>query len=154
MAEVIALLTGVAVIRLTADAVLDLWSRDRGPTAGDRTAARNEIVASCTQVVQWYEQAAQAVAGAGRVSDQLDHDDDADLRLLEAVRRDLTGADGQGTATAVRMIWTADHIDAIRYLQGAIMAPARAIAAVEQAPRPSLLLRRSSRQLQPGITQS
>ncbi|MGA7418265.1 MAG: FUSC family protein [Acidimicrobiales bacterium] len=154
MADVIALLTGVALIRLTADAVLDLWSRDRGSTAGDRTAARNEILASGTQVVQWYEQLAQAIAGVGLVSDQLDHEADANFRLLEAVRRDLTGSDGQGTATAVRMIWTADHIDAIRYLQGAIVAPARAVAAAEQALRPNMIPSRFSRQLQPDLTQS
>ncbi len=153
MAEVIALLTGVAVLRLTADAVLDLWNRDRGSMAGDRTAARNEILASGAQVLQWYEQTAQAIAGVGRVGDQLDHDDAAGDHLIEAVRRDLTGDDGRGTATAVKMIWTADHIDAIRYLQAAIVAPARAVAGAELL-RPTMLVRRPWSQAQSDVTRS
>ena len=142
MADVITLLTGVAVLRLTADAVLSLWGRDRSATAGDRTAARNEVLRSGTRVAEWYERAARAIAGVGHVGDPLDHDDAADRRLVEAVRRDLTGEDGRGSATAVRMIWTAEHIDAIRYLQAGIVAPAREVAAAEQALRPD---RRRSR---------
>jgi hypothetical protein len=57
------------------------------------------------------------------------HDKSADARLIAAVRRDLTGEDGQGTATAVRMIWTADHLDAARRLQATLVGPSRAIAA-------------------------
>jgi hypothetical protein len=36
--------------------------------------------------------------------------------------------------TAVKMIWTADHLDAARLLQDRILAPARAAAAVQRAP--------------------
>jgi hypothetical protein len=34
--------------------------------------------------------------------------------------------DGRPTATAVRTIWTGDHLDAARRLQEAIVEPARA----------------------------
>jgi hypothetical protein len=60
----------------------------------------------------------------------LAHDKAADGRLIEAVRRDLTGEDGHATATAVRVIWTADHIDAARRLHTGILGPAREAAAV------------------------
>jgi hypothetical protein len=56
------------------------------------------------------------------------HDTAADGRLLDAVRRDLQGDDGKASATAVRMIWTGDHLDAVRRLQRLIVEPA-AIAA-------------------------
>jgi len=135
MADVTAVLTGIAVIRQTADAILDLWGRDGSATTGDRTAARNEILASGTQLVDWFERAAQAIAGSGTVADQIDHDDVADRRLIDAVRRDLNGEDGRGTATAVKMIWTADHIDAIRYLEAGILIPARAVAATQRTRR-------------------
>jgi lysyl-tRNA synthetase class I len=41
-------------------------------------------------------------------------DEPANARFVDAVRRDLSGA---GTAIAVRLIWTADHLDAIRRLE-------------------------------------
>jgi hypothetical protein len=44
------------------------------------------------------------------------------------VRRDLLGDDGRASATAIRMIWTDDHLDVVRRLQAAIIPPARANA--------------------------
>jgi len=128
-----ALITGVAVLRLSGDAVVDLWQRDDGGApAGDRTAARNEVLAADTQVSGWYEEMARALAGAGDVPAELAADEAADERLIDAVRRDLSGADGQGTAAAVKMIWTADHLDVARRLQARIAAPARRAAAYQR----------------------
>jgi hypothetical protein len=87
------------------------------------------------QLVHWYERTAQALAGSGTVAAQIDHDEAADGRLIDAVRRDLEGEDGRGTATAVKLIWTADHIDAMRYLQAGILTPARALATAQQSQR-------------------
>ena len=131
--EVAALITGVAVLRLSGDAVVDLWQRDDGGApAGDRTAARNEVLAADTQVSGWYDEMARALAGAGDVPAELAADEAADERLIDAVRRDLSGADGQGTAAAVKMIWTADHLDVARRLQARIAAPARRAAAYQR----------------------
>ncbi|HYA52688.1 MAG TPA: hypothetical protein VEG33_16130, partial [Streptosporangiaceae bacterium] len=58
----------------------------------------------------------------------LGHDKAADGRLVQAVRRDLLGDDGRASATAVRVIWTGDHLDVVRRLQAAITSPARATA--------------------------
>ena len=99
------------MLRLTADAVVDLWERGGGAPAGDRTAARNEVLTVGTQVFSWYEAMANALSGAGEVPRELPPDEAANGRLIDAVQRDLGGTDGQGTATAVRMIWTADHLD-------------------------------------------
>jgi hypothetical protein len=57
----------------------------------------------------------------------LDHDREADARLVDAVRQDLRDEDGQANATAVRMIWTGDHLDAARRLQSVLVPPVRAI---------------------------
>ena len=131
--DVAALITGVAVLRLTADAVVDLWERgDGGAPAGDRSAARNEVLAAGTQVLSWYEAMANALAGAGDVPPELPPDKAADGRLIDAVQRDLSGTDGQGTATAVRMIWTADHLDVARRLQARVAGPARQAAAYQR----------------------
>jgi hypothetical protein len=131
--DVATLITSVAVLRLTADAVLDLWTRDNAPAAGDRGAARSEVLDAGTALADWYRRTGRALAGDGTVPDPIVHDTVADGRLLDAVHRDLGGDDGQGTATAVKMIWTADHIDALRRLQTQVLAPARTAGAATRA---------------------
>src|SRR6202035_6040488 len=46
LADVAGLVTGVAGLRLEADAVLDLWRGDDGPAGGDGATARHEILAT------------------------------------------------------------------------------------------------------------
>ncbi|WP_269854709.1 FUSC family protein [Streptomyces sp. RPT161] len=127
LAGVTTLINAVLVLRLTADAVLELWGDDDRAPEGDRAAARTEILHAAAPLVDWYEKTARALGGTGTVPDQLDSTL-ADGCLIEAVRRDLTEEDGRGAATAVKMIWTADHIDAVRRLQTEILEPARAVS--------------------------
>ncbi|MGH2849522.1 MAG: hypothetical protein ACRDLP_02795, partial [Solirubrobacteraceae bacterium] len=63
------------------------------------------------------------------VPDPLERDRVADGRLIEAVERDLRDADGHATAIGVRVIWTGDHLDAVRRLQEMIVPPAHAARA-------------------------
>jgi hypothetical protein len=126
LAEITGLVTGVAGLRLTADAVLDLWQRDDGQAMGDRAAARGELLTTSARVYGWYQELAGTLIDGRRVSDALVHDISADGRLVEAVRHDLRGDDGRASATAVRMIWTGDHLDAARRLQATLVGPARA----------------------------
>jgi hypothetical protein len=128
MAAVTSLVTGLAGLRLAADAVLDLWQRDDGQAGGDRAAARQELLTASELIRGWYADLAASLIGRRGVPDPLAHDKLADGRLVDAVRRDLRGQDGQATATAVRMIWTGDHLDAARRLQAALVEPARAAA--------------------------
>ena len=130
--DVTTLITGVAGLRLASAAVIDLWQRENGPSDGDRTAARNELLAASEAVAQWYEAMARALAGRGQMPEPLVHDQLADARLIDAVRHDLQAVDGQASATAVRMIWTGDHLDAARRLQTIVVEPARAVAAVQR----------------------
>jgi hypothetical protein len=44
---------------------------------------------------------------------------------VDAVGRDLRDTEGHATATAVRVIWTGDHLDAVRRLQGMLVGPAQ-----------------------------
>jgi hypothetical protein len=44
------------------------------------------------------------------------------LVTMAAVRRDLYDEQGRATATAVRIIWTGDHVDAARRLQAGLAA--------------------------------
>ena len=128
LADVAGLVTGVAGLRLEADAVLDLWRGDDGQAGGDVAAARHEILGTAARVTGWYDGLATTMITGGELPQPLAHDKAADGRLVRAVRRDLLGDDGRASATAVRMIWTGDHLDVICRLQAAIISPARATA--------------------------
>ena len=126
LAEVSGLITGVAGLRLAAEAVLDLWRRDLGHARGDRAAARRELLASTAAVAGWYADFGASLSGRGEVPQPLAQDTLANDRLVDAVRHDLRDDDGRANAVAVRMIWTGDHLDAARRLEGALVGPARA----------------------------
>ena len=128
LADVAGLVTGVVGLRLEADAVLDLWRGDDGQAGADEAAARQEILGTAERVTGWYDDLATIVITGGELPQPLAQDEAADGRLVRAVRRDLLGDDGRATATAVRMIWTGDHLDVVRRLQAAILSPARATA--------------------------
>jgi uncharacterized membrane protein YccC len=127
LAEVTGLVTGVTGLRLAADAVLDLWERDRA-SDGDRAAARQQLLATTSLMVDWYTGFGASLAGLASIPDPLTRDADAEGRLVEAVSHDLRREDGRASATAARMIWTGDHLDAARRLQTLLVEPARAVA--------------------------
>jgi hypothetical protein len=126
LADVTSLVTGVAGLRLASEAVLDLWSRDHGDVEGDRTTARRELVRTADRLIDWYQRLGESLSGGGAVPDPLPPDGGAEGRLLDALSRDLTGRSHRANATAIRMIWTGDHLDAARRLQHTLVAPARA----------------------------
>ena len=128
LADVAGLVTGVAGLRLEADAVADLWRGADGQAGRDAPAARREILATADRVAGWYDALAAIMITGGELPPPIAHDKAADGRLAQAVRRDLLGDDGRASATAVRMIWTGDHLDVVRRLQAAIISPARATA--------------------------
>jgi uncharacterized membrane protein YccC len=135
LAQVTTLVTGVVGLRLTADAVLDLWSGEDGAAwaaVADRAAARVELLSVIDRVAAWYEAMALTLTGGGPVPEPIGHDRGADARFVDAVRRDVHDLDGNATAEAVRMIWSGDHVDAARRLQRSVAGPARAVVAVRQ----------------------
>jgi hypothetical protein len=123
LSEVTSLVSGPAALRLAGDAVLDLWQRDRAD-AGDRASARREIGTTTEQIAEWYEKFALTLSRGDRAPEPMKHDFAADERLLDAVGNDLRRDDGRATSTAVRMIWTSDHLEAARRLQTALVGPA------------------------------
>lgn len=142
LADVAGLVTGASGLRLAADAVLRLWEHDSGRAAAERAAARSELLAALARVQDWYDEfAARLISGQDPAGPQ-PYDADADGRLADAVRRDLGRGDADAAATAVRIVWTGDHLDAVRRLQGAIV-PAAATAAASHRP-PELTPRRRS----------
>jgi uncharacterized membrane protein YccC len=126
LADMSGLVTGVAGLRLEADAVLDLWRGDDGQASDDLAAARQEILGTADRVTGWYDGLATTMITGGELPQPLADDKAADGRLVRDVRRDLLGDDERASATAVRMIWTSDHLDVVRRLQAGIISPARA----------------------------
>ena len=128
LADVAGLVTGVAGLRLEADAVLDLWRGDDAPAGRDAAAVRHEILGTAERVTGWYDALATTMITGGELPQPLAHDTAANGRLIRAERHDLLGDDSRASATAVRMIWTSDHLDVVRRLQAAIISPAHATA--------------------------
>jgi uncharacterized membrane protein YccC len=125
LAEVTTLLAGAGGLRLAADAVLDLWQHEDGDAEGDRKNARHELLRTSEVVSGWYDDLAASLVSRDDPRAPLDRDEAADGRLVDAVRSDLSGDDGEATATAVRMIWTGDHLDGARRAQQLVIEPAR-----------------------------
>jgi Fusaric acid resistance protein-like len=131
LAEVTALVTGVAGVRLAADAVLDLWDGDGEAAIGNwqRAGARRELLDTAGGLSSWYDRFAASLAGAADVPEAMPVDADADSRLVDTVASDLRDGDGHASATGVRVIWTGDHLDAVRRLQESLVGPAKAAMA-------------------------
>jgi len=126
LANMTALVTGVVGLRLAADAVVSLW-RNSGQerTEVERTDARLEILGATARVTSWYRDLAVGLDLRTGIPDPVQPDPAATARLVESVRHDLSDERGQATATAVRIIWTGDHIDVARRLQPSLAAAAR-----------------------------
>jgi hypothetical protein len=124
LAAIAELVTGVTGVRLAGDAVLDLWDGNAAAT-GDRAAARRELTIAAGTMTNWYEHLAASLTGRDPVPEPMAPDEVADGRLIDAVERDLVGSDGYATATGIRVIWTGDHLDAVRRLQAVVAPPAQ-----------------------------
>ncbi|MGZ6795131.1 MAG: FUSC family protein [Nocardioidaceae bacterium] len=130
LAEVASLLTGVAGLRLTAQAVSDLWSGD-GLARIDAPRAQLELIVMTERVTNWFAAMAQAMTGAGAVPRALPTDGASDGRLVEALGHDLESMAASGAsvqAHTVRLVWTSDHVDGARRLQDIVEEPARRAA--------------------------
>jgi hypothetical protein len=127
LAQVASLLTGVAGLRLTADAVSDLWA-GAGSARIDTPRAQLELIVTTERVTNWFAAMAQAMTGVGTVPRAFPHDGASASRLVEALSQDLESAsapDASVKAQTVRLGWTSDHVDAARRLQDLVEQPAR-----------------------------
>jgi uncharacterized membrane protein YccC len=131
LAIVTALVTGVVAPRLVADAVLALWEREDGSLGGDRSAAGRELSRDAEVVAGWYARLGEALTDASQSQPPapVSRDAASEERLVDAVRRDLADRTGMASPTAVRMIWTGDHLDALRRLQPTLLRPAADLVA-------------------------
>jgi uncharacterized membrane protein YccC len=129
LAAVTGLVNGVSGLWLAAEAVLDLWD-ENAPADGEQDAARRELLATSSEVASWFDGFAASLRSGTTVPTPAAYDGPAGGRLVRAVDRHCRSAEGGAAATAVRLIWTADHLDAARRLQSSLASTATAV--VEQ----------------------
>jgi len=128
LAEVTALVTGVANLRQNADAVIGLWEEaDRQPAALPPDA-RDELLNEVAQLKTWYERLGASLDGEVSVPDAMSESPETTRRLIDTVSDDLFGADGRAAGDTVRVIWTKDYLDAARRFQRTLVGPARVVA--------------------------
>ncbi|MEV2211551.1 FUSC family protein [Streptomyces sp. NPDC050997] len=126
LADMTTLVTGVAALRLAADAVVSLWQGvgpERGPA--DQTDAHRAILGAAFRVTRWYWGFAAGLGGNAPIPDAVRLRPETASRLVESVRTDFVDDRGQATTTAVRIIWTGDHVDVARRLQPNLAAAAQ-----------------------------
>ncbi|MFD5567429.1 FUSC family protein [Streptomyces cadmiisoli] len=127
LADMTTLVTGIVALRLAADAVLGLWQRAADePDGSDRGEARVILLAGAGRVAGWYRDLANGLGQHRSIPAPLPRSPGAAAGLVASVRRDLLDEHGRATDTAVRIIWTADHINAARRLQPDLAAAAEA----------------------------
>lgn len=130
LAEVASLLPGVAGLRLTAQAVSDLWAGYESARI-DAPRAQVEVIVMTERVTNWFAAMAQAMTGAGTVPRALHGDGASNGRLVEALGQDLESVAASAAsvrAHTVRLVWTSDHVDGAPNLQGLVEQPARTAA--------------------------
>jgi uncharacterized membrane protein YccC len=128
LADVSAWVTGIAGLRLASDAIVEIW-RAQAPVEGDRAAARRALDESADSLDTWYRSLADRLVAAEEPPAPAPADPSLDGRLADAVTQDLSDESGSATATAVRIIWTGDYLDAVRRLEANIVAPAQVLGA-------------------------
>ncbi|WP_157521656.1 FUSC family protein [Herbidospora cretacea] len=116
LSEASRLVNSVTVLQYSAEAIVGLWRRQGDVSDRDREAARTEISTVADPVAAWFEQAGECLGREGPRPGPLPYDQAAEARLIAAVSRDLSDGDGRATATGVRIVWTAHHVDAARRL--------------------------------------
>ncbi|WP_244216888.1 FUSC family protein [Streptomyces carpinensis] len=126
LADLTTLVTGIVGLRLAAEAVLGLWQRAGAQSTGtDRADARLVLLTISDRVTGWYRDLAACLEHRDSVPDPLPRNPDDEACLVESVGRDLCDDRRQAADTAVRIIWTADHLDTARRLQPGLTAAAR-----------------------------
>ncbi|MEU3794475.1 FUSC family protein [Streptomyces fructofermentans] len=126
LADMTTLVTGIVGLRLAAEAVLGLWQHAQAlRPRPDRAGVRVVLLGAAERVTGWYGDLAEGLGRHTALRDPLPRDRGAEALLVEYLDRDLSDPEGLGTDTAVRVIWTADHLDAARRLQPGLASAAR-----------------------------
>ncbi len=129
LAGVTTLVTGASALRLAGDAILALWDEETEPSQS-RIGAARELLARARTTEAWFRSLRQALASGGPPPAPDPADPGADERLVATIDHDLRSPDGSATAAAVRVVWTGDHLDAVRRLERLLSEPVEEVVRV------------------------
>ena len=142
-ADLAPMVLAVGAVRRAADAICELWSRADPSSAGDRAAARAELLRAQDGIAAWYDQVAAALTGptplppaSGRAdissagTDATAEGPNTDGaaaagRLLSAVAADFGNDTAHASGTAIKLIWTHDHLEVVSRLEPIVLDSAR-----------------------------
>jgi uncharacterized membrane protein YccC len=119
LADVATLVRGVASLRQTAEAVVNLWE-------GDDVHSRelDELSKEARLVEGWYDNFGAALDGDGAIPEPAAASAPFHQVLSDAVDDDLQTLSTDGAATAVRLIWTKDYLGVTRRLEETLIGAA------------------------------
>jgi hypothetical protein len=136
LSDVAALVTGVAILRLSAEAVVELG--DRHAKDDDEWIVARQCVANMsTSIVEWYDEFASHFRGEyapAQLTPQIVSDD----LVIGAVREQLVQTREPDLNEAVRILWTADQLAAVQHLEARVVAASGAAEALWTPPRTRL----------------
>jgi hypothetical protein len=87
-------------------------------------------------VATWFDKVATGLLDLAAMPQPLAEDGVAIRRLIAAVLDDLTDGDGRVADTAVAMVWTMDHLQAVRRLQDDLLPAAARAASTSNSTAP------------------
>ena len=124
LADITALVSGVAILRLSADDVIDLWEHDQLDDDSWR-ASRDRLDALAASVRQWYDDFADRFESSATFrgwSTQVV----ADEEVTGAVHDELVDSEQPDLASALRILWTAGHLNVAQRLESVLVDAATA----------------------------
>jgi hypothetical protein len=107
----------VTAVRTTADSIESLWTQQGFHATGDRRVVREALSQGVDSLSRWYAQLGEVVMGSQEMLSSPIDFVVSTQDLVNTVRRDLSDATGQGTATAFKIVWTDDYLRQLHRLQ-------------------------------------
>ena len=117
LADVSTLIAAVTAVRRTADSIESLWTQPGFHATGDRHVVREALSQGVDSLARWYAQLGEVVMGSPEMLSSPVDFVVSTQDLVTTVRRDLSDATGQGTATAFKIVWTDDYLRQLHRLQ-------------------------------------
>jgi uncharacterized membrane protein YccC len=137
LSDVATLITGVAILRLSAEAVAKLGDH-RLDADGEWAVARQRVAGMASSIVQWYDEFSDVFQGDA--STTLAPQGTGDDEVVDAVRDQLMKTEDPDLDEAVGIVWTADQLVAIQRLESRMVIASNAAAALWTSPRSSVRL--------------
>jgi hypothetical protein len=136
LADVSALIAGVTAVRMTADNIQELWNARTSTGSGDQTVVREALSQAVGSISGWYGHLSEVIDGAHSAVSAPEDFTFSVQEIVDAVRVDLTDADGHGTDAAFKIVWTDDFLRQLHDLQQRLLPVVETIASARSVSSP------------------